>query len=424
MDKPNSSYAAAPNASRRRILKSSAAILGGALASPFVARGALAADTIKVGSLLDLSGALGSSGLGMYQAIQVGVEEVNAAGGLLGKQVELINYDTQSNIQLYSQYAQKLALDDQVAVVHGGITSASREAIRPVFDRYHTLYFYNVLYEGGVCDRDIFCTGTTPAQTVQKLVPYALSSWGKKAYIIAADYNYGQITAKWMAKYTGDNGGTVQSVDFFPLDVTDFGATISKIQQASPAVVLSALVGSNHTAFYRQWAAAGMLHKIPIASTTFGLVDEIHTLDASESDGIVTAYGYYQEIQTPASLAFVHAVQAKFGTKIPYISELCCANYEGFKLWAAGVKAAGTTDRLKVIEALETGISIDGPSGKVTIDHQTHHVIRNAYLAKAANKSWDVFKSYPNQFPSDTSAVCNLIKAPRTDKQYVIDVKA
>ncbi|GAB0115174.1 urea ABC transporter substrate-binding protein [Acidisoma sp. C75] len=424
MDKLNSPHPKTAAPSRRQLLQNSAAVLGGALAAPFLARTAEAADKIKVGSLLDLSGPLGSSGLGMYQAIQVGVDEVNKAGGLLGKQIELINYDTQSNIQLYSQYAQKLALQDRVAVVHGGITSASREAIRPVFDRYRTLYFYNVLYEGGVCDRDIFCTGTTPAQTVQKLVPYAMNTWGKKAYIIAADYNYGQITAKWMAKYTRDNGGTVQSVDFFPLDVTDFSATISKIQQAGPSVVLSALVGSNHTAFYRQWAAAGMLHKIPIASTTFGLVDEIHTLAASESDGIVTSYGYYQEIDTPASKAFVQAIQAKFGQKVPYISELSCDNYEGFKLWAAGVKKAGSTDRMAVIKALETGISIDGPSGKVTIDHQTHHVIRNAYLAKAVNKSWDVFKSYPNQFPSDTAAVCNLIKYPRTDKQYVIDVKA
>ncbi|MCB8883631.1 transporter substrate-binding protein [Acidisoma cellulosilytica] len=411
-------------ASRRGFLKSSAAVLGGTLAAPLVARYAHAADTIKVGSLLDLSGALGSSGQGMYDTIRTAVAEVNSSGGLLGKQVELINYDTQTNIQLYSQYAQKLALQDKVAVVHGGITSASREAIRPAFDRFHTLYFYNVLYEGGVCDRNIFCTGTTPAQTVSKLVPYALNNTGKKAYIIAADYNYGQITAKWMAKYTRDNGGTVQAVDYFPLDVTDFGATISKIQSADPSVVFSALVGSNHTAFYRQWAAAGMLNKIPIASTTFGLVDEIHTLDASVSDGIVTAYGYYQEIDTPESQAFVKAVQAKFGSNIGYLSELPADNYEGFKLWAAGVKAAGSIDRMKVIEALESGISIDGPSGKVTIDHATHHVIRNAYLAKAKNKTWDVVKSFPDQKPDDTAAVCNLIKAPRTSKQYVIDVKA
>lgn len=410
--------------SRRGLLKSATMLAGGALAAPLVARHAHAADTIKVGSLLDLSGPIGSSGQAMYATIRLAVDEVNAVGGLLGKQVELVNYDTQSTIQLYSQYAQQLALKDKVAVVHGGITSASREAIRPVFDRYSTLYFYNVLYEGGVCDRDCFCTGTTPAQTVNKLVPYALDTWGKKAYIIAADYNYGQITAKWMSKYVRDGGGSVQSVDFFPLDVTEFSATISKIQQAGPSVVLSALVGSNHTAFYRQWAAAGMKGKIPIASTTFGLVNEIATIAPSESDGIVTSYGYYEELTTPASTSFVKAVRTKFGNDVPYISELACATYEGFKLWAEAVKHAGSIDRMKVTEALETGLSVEGPSGKVTIDHATHHVVRNAYLAKAADKKWDVFKSYPDQAPSDTAAVCDLIKNPKMSKQFVIDVKA
>ena len=413
--------------SRRGLLKASA-LAGGALAMPLVARHARAADAIKVGSLLDLSGPIGSSGQSMHAAIRLAVDEVNAAGGLLGRPVELVNYDTQSTIQLYSQYAQQLALKDKVAVVQGGITSASREAIRPVFDRYKTLYFYNVLYEGGVCDRNSFCTGTTPAQTVNKLVPYALDTLGaagggKKAYIIAADYNYGQITAKWMAKYVRDGGGAVQETEFFPLDVTAFSATISKIQQAGPSVLLSALVGSNHTAFYRQWAAAGMKGKIPIASTTFGLVNEVATLAPAEADGIVTSYGYYEEIDTPASKAFVRAVRAKYGDDVPYISELACANYEGFKLWAEGVRKAGSVDRMKVTEALEGGIAIDGPSGRVAIDPATHHVTRNAYLARAENKAWDVIKSFPDQAPADTAAVCDLKKNPAMSKQFVIDVK-
>ncbi len=112
--------------SRRNLLKSATAAAGGALAMPLVARHAMAADTIKVGSLLDLSGPIGSSGQAMHATIQLAVDEANAAGGLLGRQVELVNYDTQSTIQLYSQYAQQLALKDKVAVVHGGITAASR----------------------------------------------------------------------------------------------------------------------------------------------------------------------------------------------------------------------------------------------------------------------------------------------------------
>ena len=173
---------------------------------------AWAEDPINVASIHDLSGGLDIYGKPMVDALTLAVEEANAAGGLLGRQIKLINYDTQSNMQLYTQFAQQAALKDKVAVVHGGITSASREVIRPVLDRFKTLYFYNTQYEGGVCDRNQFDTGVTPAQTVEKLVPYAMKKWGKKVYVVAADYNYGQITSQWVKKYVTENGGEV-SVD-------------------------------------------------------------------------------------------------------------------------------------------------------------------------------------------------------------------
>ncbi|MEP1611129.1 MAG: ABC transporter substrate-binding protein [Roseobacter sp.] len=409
--------------SRRRFMRNSAA--GGvALAAPsLVANVARAADgPIKLGSLHDLAGPLAATGEPMVYAIRLAVEELNAAGGLLGREIEVINYDTQSNIQLYSQFAQQLAVRDKVDVIHGGITSASREAIRPIFNRFRTLYFYNTLYEGGVCDRNTFNTGTTPAQTVEKLVPYAMNLWGKKVYIIAADYNYGQITAKWMRKYVEDNGGEVLSTDFFPLDVTNFGPSISRIQAAKPDLLLSAMVGGNHTAFYRQWAAAGLKSEIPIASTTFGLVNEPATLEPSESVGVLGSYGYFEELDTPASQAFVKAIKDKHGAQTPYISELAAASYEGVYLWAEGVKKAGTTDRMEVIEALEAGLSFEGPSGKVVIDSKTHHVTRNTFLAEVENSKWKVLEKFDQQAPLDTAAVCDLEANPNDKTHYIIDI--
>ncbi|MDQ1182889.1 urea ABC transporter substrate-binding protein [Agrobacterium larrymoorei] len=409
--------------SRRRFLHRTALTSAALVAAPAILRqGALAADdTILLGSLHDQSGPLAASGVPMVYALNLAVEEINTAGGLLGRQVKVVHYDTQSNIQMYSQYAQQLALKDKVAVVHGGITSASREAIRPTFDRFKVPYFYNVLYEGGVCDHNTFCTGTTPAQTVEKLVPSAMKKAGKKAYIIAADYNYGQITAKWMTKYVKDNGGEVVAVDFFPLDVTNFGPTISKIQAAKPDLILSALVGGNHTAFYRQWTSAGMKSQIPIASTTFGLVNEPSTLDAAESDAILGAYGYFEELNSAASKSFVEKIK-KAHSDTPYISELAAATYEGVHLWALGVKTAGAMDRLKVVEALESGLSFDGPTGKVTIDKATHHTTRNAFLAEVKDRKWSVLESYPDVAPADTASVCDLVKNPNDTKQYVINL--
>ena len=100
--------------------------------------------------------------------------------------------------------------------MHAGITSASREVVRPVLNRYRTLYFYNNQYEGGVCDRNYFAAGVTPAQTVQKLAPHAVNKWGKKVYILAADYNYGQIVSNWVRKYAADAGGKTVATEFFP----------------------------------------------------------------------------------------------------------------------------------------------------------------------------------------------------------------
>ena len=286
--------------SRRKFLATTAA-LGGSMLIPQVS---VAADTIKLGSVLDTSGPFDAYGKPMDKALRLAVDEINTNGGLLGKKVEVVSYDTQSDMALYTQFGQQLTRQDKVDVVHGGILSASREAIRQTMRKTKTLYFYNVLYEGGVCDRNIFINGVTPAQQVEALVPYAMSKSGKKVYILAADYNYGQITAKWIQKYVADNGGETVGVDFFPLDVADFGSTIAKIQTVGPDLVIAPLVGGAHLSFFRQWAAAGMKDKIPLASTTLGVGNEHKVLTPEEGNGIMVAYNYSQELDTPANDAF------------------------------------------------------------------------------------------------------------------------
>lgn len=404
---------------RRSFIKTSGAALAGTVA-PMFPLAALAADEMLIGSILDLSGGLDIYGKPMADCMTLAIEEQNAAGGLLGKQLKLVAYDPQSNMQLYTQFAQQAALKDKVAVLMGGITSASREVIRPVLDRYKTLYFYNTQYEGGVCDRNTFCTGVTPAQTVAKLVPYAMKKWGKKVYVVAADYNYGQITSQWVKKFVQENGGSVASIDFFPLDVTNFGPTISKIEAAKPDMIVSALVGGAHISFYRQWAAAGLTKKIPLASTTFAGGNEHIVLSPAECDGFLVSYNYFQNLDTPENKAFKERFYKRFGKDYPNITELAMGTYQGFKLWAAGVKKAGSLDRTKVMGALESGISYDGPSGNVTLDAETHHCVLNVSIAEVKNKQLNIVETFKQQKPSDTSAVCNLKKNPNDNQQYVI----
>ncbi len=406
---------------RRSFIQSSAAALAGT-AIPMFPIAAHAADEIVVGSIIDMSGGLDIYGKPMADCMTLAVEEQNAAGGLLGKKIRLATYDPQSNMQLYAQFAQQSALKDKSTVVMGGITSASREVIRPVLTRNKTLYFYNTQYEGGVCDRNTFCTGVTPGQTVAKLVPYAMKKWGKKVYVVAADYNYGQITSQWVKKFVQENGGSIASIDFFPLDVTNFGPTISKIEQAKPDMIISALVGGAHISFYRQWAAAGLTKKIPLASTTFAGGNEQIVLSAAEADGFLVSYNYFQNLDTPQNKAFKERFYKRFGADYPNITELAMGTYQGFKLWAEGVKKAGSIDREKMITALESGISIDGPSGKVSLDPETHHCVLNVSIAEVRNKQLNIVETFQQQPPVDTSAVCNLKKNPKDNQQYVIKV--
>ena len=405
---------------RKFIQTSGAAAFAGS--SALLPLSALAADEIGVGSIHDLSGGLDIYGKPMLDCLTLAIEEQNAAGGLLGKKLKLVSYDPQSNMQMYAQFAQQAALKDKVAVVHGGITSASREVIRPVLNRNKTLYFYNTQYEGGVCDRGTFSTGVTPAQTVGKLIPYAMKKWGKKIYVIAADYNYGQITSQWVKKFAMENGGTIASIDFFPLDVTTFGPTIAKIEAAKPDMVVSALVGGAHMSFYRQWAAAGLTKKIPLASTTFAVGNEHIVLSPEEADGFLLSYNYFENIDTPENKAFKERFHKRFGKDYPNITELAMGTYQGFKLWAEGVKKANSVDIAKVTTALESGISIMGPSGKVTIDPATHHCILNVSVAEVKAKKLNILQTFPQQAPTDTSAVCDLKKNPRDNQQYVIKV--
>ena len=400
--------------SRRNFVQISSALVAATVLSQAV----LAAEnTIKLGSVLDTSGGFAAYGKPMDMAMRLAVKKINSEGGLLGKQVEVVAYDTQSDMSLYSQYGQQLTRVDKVDVVHGGILSASREAIRQTMHKTKTPYFYNVLYEGGVCDRNIFINGVTPSQQAEVLVPYAMSQSGKNVYVLAADYNYGHITARWIEKFVKENGGEVVGLDFFPLDVADFGSTIAKIQAVGPDLVIAPLVGAAHLSFFRQWAASGMKDKIPLASTTLGVGNEHKVLTPEEGNGIIVAYNYSQELDTPVNKAFKQDWADTYGDSNA-IHEIAVSNYQGVLTWAEGVKKAGSLDQDALISALESGISINGPSGKVSVDAQTHHAVLDVHLMVIDNQKMRVIKSLSQLQPADTQAVCNLQTNPEDNQQY------
>jgi branched-chain amino acid transport system substrate-binding protein len=305
-------------------------------------------------------------------------------------------------------------------VIHGGITSSAREVMRPIVRRYKGLLFYNALYEGGVCDRRHVNTGMVPAQQLRPLIDHVVTEKGaKRGYILAADYNYGQITSKWMQKLLAEAGGSDAGVEFFPLDVTNFAPAISRIQQAKPDVVWSVLVGGAHIAFYRQFEGTIGKKNMMLASTTYGVGRENTQLSPQEREGIVIATSFVDDLPTEAAKSFVGRYKAYTGED-EYVGEYGEYGYRGLMLWAEAVKVAGDPDSDAVIEALARGaVRHEGAGGLYAIDGKTQHTTMDIHIAVGnAGGSFDIIKSFPQQPPLDTQLVCDLEKNPDDTTQY------
>lgn len=395
------------------------ALASGLLAAPLASLTSLAraqGNDIVIGSIQDMSGPLQPFGRGKSNVLKFGVGQINAAGGLLGRKLRIVEYDTQSNNQLYAQFGQQLALRDKAVVAFGGVTSAAREVVRPVLRRANVPYFYNMPYEGGVCDRNTVLTGVTPSHALRTIVPHLIKNHGKKLYVLGADYNFGQLSAKWIRRLAAEHGGEVVGVELFPMDAANFNATIAKIQAAAPNAIINSFVGPAHGSFYGQWAASGMKGKVALASQTFGDVGEHLLMPKEITNGVIVYTNYFEELDLPSNKAFIKAYRDT-GHK-DYVSNTTMNEYVALRLWAAAVAKAGSLDRNAVLKALESGLSIDAPHGKVSLDAATHHCSYDMYLAEVRDGGYRVLEKASAVTAIDMVGQCDLVKNPATNQQF------
>lgn len=374
--------------------------------------------TIKVGQLQDQTGDFSTLGLQKYHAAQLAIEEINQTGGLLGKEVELISYDTQSDNRRYQELTRKLILEDKVDVLHAAFTSASRAAILPIIRQYKMLYFYNNEYEGGLCDQYTFITGPGADQQITTLIPALIKKYGPKIYTIAADYNFGQISAKWVRYAAKQSKGEIIGEEFIPLDVSQFSSTINRIQKAKPDFLVTLLIGAKQSSFYQQRVAAGL--KVPMGSSvTMAAAYEHKRFPPPAMENMHVTTNYIEEVDSPASQAFIKKWRAKFPND-PYIGALAADEYIGINIWAEAVKKAGTPDKEAVRKVLESGVSFDGPGGRVSIDPKTHNAILPIYLAQSDSQHKITFPAkFENVSPEwlANEKGCNLPSKPE-EAQY------
>lgn len=381
------------------IKKTAAFAVTGTLA--LLSGAAFAQEPIKIGVLEDQSGEFVVPVIGKVHAIQLATDEINAKGGIAGRPIELVIYDTQSDNTRFQEFTRRALQRDKVDVIFAGFSSASREAYRPIVRQFDGFAFYNNQYEGGVCDANMVITGAVPEQQFSTLIPWMMETYGKKVYTIAADYNFGQISAEWVRNIVQENGGEMVGEEFIPLGVSQFSQTIQNIQTAKPDVVVTLLVGTAQASYYEQAASANL--KLPMASSVnVGQGYEHKRFTPPSLANMHVTTNYIEEVDTPASKEFIERFHAKFPNE-PYINQEAANSYIAVNLYKQMVERAGGStkrDDLRKIIA-EGDVCFDGPSGKTCLDPKSQHMSHTIYLAKVGDdhsvsfpKVWNDVKPY------------------------------
>src|SRR3989454_1428221 len=197
--------------------------------------------SIKVGVITDQTGPLSFLGIANANVARMVINDINASGGLLGRQIELCLEDSATTDAVAEAKATKLVEQDHVDVILGGIYSSTRQAIKgPAVVKGKKLYIYPEQYEGQESDPLIFCTGPVPAQQVDPFIPWLMQRTGaKKFYLPSADYIWPHTMNKKVRHVVAANGGAIVGEEYFPLDHADYSETVDKIMSSGADVVFN-----------------------------------------------------------------------------------------------------------------------------------------------------------------------------------------
>jgi len=337
-------------------------------------------DTIKVGSLNSLSGTMAISEVTVRDSIALAVEEINADGGVLGKQIQVVAEDGASEPTVFAEKAEKLISSDCVAAVFGGWTSSSRKAMLPVFEDRNALLYYPVQYEGLESSSNIFYTGATTNQQIVPALDYLKEQGVKSLYLVGSDYVFPQTANRIIKAYAEANGIEIKGEDYTPLGSTDFSTIVNKVRTADADAVFNTLNGDSNVAFFREYTNAGLNAKdMPVVSVSIA-EEEVVGIGAQNIEGQLTAWNYYQTVESPENASFVEAYKAKYGANKP-TSDPMEAAYTSVYLWKNSVEKAGSFAVEDVVKASD-GVTFDAPEGTVTIDGDNHHITKTARIGE------------------------------------------
>jgi ABC-type branched-subunit amino acid transport system substrate-binding protein len=351
---------------------------------------------VTVGVITDQARALSFMGIANANVARMVIDDINAKGGLLGRQIDLYLEDSATTDSVAEAKATKLVRQDQVDVIFGGIYSSTRQAIKgPAVVNGKKLYIYPEQYEGQECDPLIFCTGPVPAQQVEPLIPWLMQETGARTfYLPSADYIWPHTLNKRVREVATANGGAIVGEEYFPLDHTDYGETIDKIMSSGAEVVFNTIVPPGLAPFLEQLHNSGFTKRGGYLVCTYFEENILNVLPAAHVEGLYSCLDYYQTVSDPFSEELLNQYDKLYPSSPKFTAGSACTGlYRGLRLWEVAVKEAGSLEQEDVIKALDHAKIAEGPGGPAEMVPGQHHVRMNMYIAQANNGHFKVVKN-------------------------------
>lgn len=326
---------------------------------------------IRVGILHSLSGTMAISEQSLVDAIRMAVDEVNQRGGVLGRKLEPIVEDGESDWPTFARKAEKLIVEEQVASVFGCWTSASRKAVLPVFEEHNHLLWYPVQYEGQESSPNIIYTGAAPNQQITPAVEWCRREFGTRMFLVGSDYIFPRTANDIIKLRLAAIGTTPVGEEYQQLGSQEFDEIVAKIKESKPDVVLNTINGDSNRAFFAALDAAGIdRRQIPVMSFSIA-EDELRHIGVELTAGHYCSWNYFQSIDTPANRRFVRAFRKRYGADRVTDDPIEAAYFQ-VHLFARAAEKAGSTD-VDAIRRAARGLIFAAPGGLVRIDPRNQH---------------------------------------------------
>ncbi|MBO9587475.1 urea ABC transporter substrate-binding protein [Devosia sp.] len=403
-----------------------AAALAGSISLPMVPAMAQE-DTIKVGILHSLSGTMAISETTLKDTMLFLIEQQNAKGGVLGKQLEPVVVDIASDWPLAAELARQLIEVDGVDVVFGCWTSVCRKSVLPVFEELNSLLFYPVQYEGEESQRNVFYTGASPNQQAIPAVDYLMSEDGgsvERWVLAGTDYVYPQTTNKILEQYLLDKGVAPEDImiNYTPFGHSDWQTIVSDIKTFGSAgkktAVVSTINGDANVPFYRELGNQGIkAEDIPVVAFSVG-EEELSGFDTTPLVGHLAAWNYFMSVDTPENEAFIADWQKFIGSDTRVTNDPMEAHMIGFNLWVAAVEKAGSTEADAVIDNI-VGLETPNLTGGIAKMLPNHHITKPVLIGEIQDDGqffvvWETEDLVPGDAWSDYLPESKMLEADWT----------